>query len=598
MLTMLALVRRQVGPLPHRRILLYERYVSTLIENWLEARSYGVREQSLDTLGLHEAESILIPLALWLQREKPSGTASQVEIREELIRIYLHEAGVEEAKADRPQRRRAEEQADRFLKEMRHMQGLLVERGHNAFGFLHLTFQEYFAGRALAQLDDKAPWGIIKPHRHDPRWREPILLCAGRLGVVENRRALVTRLVRQILTCEDDTEPYLHRNLLLALAIAADDVNLDPNLLAELGAAIAACLPTDVYALARALIRAAGQLIVNKNIQAEPCLSVACQTSDVRFQQVVCDALSEFAAHPGVRQQLLNRLDDENWQVRQAASNALSSVVSEDTEVRQQLLNRLSDSDYDVLQAAINALSSLVSEDTEVRQQLLNRLSDLYGPVRLAASNALVHADAFPTLVKDWWERLGAWLIADFDLQYTPSPQETSETLTAVQIRFAEVIGPRLPQDAMLRERVFAWLESSRMSARLGAMRALLQWPGGPPQDVIRRILNALNDRRALESYPARLTAASFLINRDPHSGPAIEVCLEALRYGTQPWEYLPRSGEIRKQAALVLGNLEPLHYDERVYESLLHVMQQDTDAETRDAAYGALVRLAFVRES
>ncbi|MCB9149020.1 MAG: hypothetical protein H6641_09690 [Caldilineaceae bacterium] len=34
------------------------------------------------------------------------------------------------------------------MHDMRAIAGLLAERRRNAFGFLHLTFQEYFAGRA------------------------------------------------------------------------------------------------------------------------------------------------------------------------------------------------------------------------------------------------------------------------------------------------------------------------------------------------------------------------------------------------------------------------------------------------------------------
>ena len=74
-------------------------------------------------------------------------------------------------------------------------------------------------------------------------------------------------------------------------------------------------------------------------------------------------------------------------------------------------------------------------------------------------------------------------------------------------------------------------------------------------------------------------------------------LCLEALDYGTQPWEYLPGSGAIRKQAALILGRLEPLHYDPRVYDRLLRVMYTDPDADVRDAAYNVLVRLAQLRD-
>ncbi len=54
----------------------------------------------------------------------------------------------------------------------------------------------------------------------------------------------------------------------------------------------------------------------------------------------------------------------------------------------------------------------------------------------------------------------------------------------------------------------------------------------------------------------------------------------------------------MRKQAALVLGKLEPPRYQRSVYDKLLAVMRQDQDADVRDAAYGALVRLARVRDA
>src|SRR6185369_13147291 len=71
MLTMLALLRRQVGRLPHRRVQLYESYIGALLETWVDARSHGDREQAIAILDRHQAENLLIPLALWLQQEKP-----------------------------------------------------------------------------------------------------------------------------------------------------------------------------------------------------------------------------------------------------------------------------------------------------------------------------------------------------------------------------------------------------------------------------------------------------------------------------------------------------------------------------------------------
>ena len=111
------------------------------------------------------------------------------------------------------------------------------------------------------------------------------------------------------------------------------------------------------------------------------------------------------------------------------------------------------------------------------------------------------------------------------------------------------------------------------------------------------RVLAALEDPRGLEAYPAQLTAASFLINSGV-AAEAIEVCLEALDYGSRPWENLfHRRRAIREQAVLVLGKLEPIFYDARIYEKLIHVLRTDEASEVRDAAYGTLVRLARMRD-
>jgi hypothetical protein len=69
------------------------------------------------------------------------------------------------------------------------------------------------------------------------------------------------------------------------------------------------------------------------------------------------------------------------------------------------------------------------------------------------------------------------------------------------------------------------------------------------------------------------------------------------LEYGISPWEYLPReSGEIRKQAALLLGTLDPIRYNQVVYDKLLNAMKTDQDSSVRNAIYDVLVKLAGMR--
>ncbi|WNG47275.1 NACHT domain-containing protein [Archangium minus] len=122
LLTMLAQLRRQEGQLPARRVELYERYVRMLLAHWAERIQPEVAHQHL------------MDLALWLQQHRPSGTARQSD----LVKALRHQ-------------------------EMRNIAGLLGERGHDAYGFLHLTFQEYFVGRALARESPESRWELLRP---------------------------------------------------------------------------------------------------------------------------------------------------------------------------------------------------------------------------------------------------------------------------------------------------------------------------------------------------------------------------------------------------------------------------------------------------
>ena len=61
----------------------------------------------------------------------------------------------------------------------------------------------------------------------------------------------------------------------------------------------------------------------------------------------------------------------------------------------------------------------------------------------------------------------------------------------------------------------------------------------------------------------------------------------------------MPSSGpQVRGQAAGVLGQLEPFSRDEAVFARLTRILTEDASEEVRDAAYGALLRLAAAPEA
>jgi hypothetical protein len=61
----------------------------------------------------------------------------------------------------------------------------------------------------------------------------------------------------------------------------------------------------------------------------------------------------------------------------------------------------------------------------------------------------------------------------------------------------------------------------------------------------------------------------------------------------------MPLSGpQVRGQAVRILGQLEPLYRDEAIFARLTRILTEDASEEVRDAAYGALLRLAAAPEA
>jgi formylglycine-generating enzyme required for sulfatase activity len=178
LLTILALMKRQGVTLPDRRVELYERCIETLIKDWNLARSLAGRsEKDLDLL---DTLRVLRPLALWMHKTSPGvGLVKEKDLYRELERIFT------ERKEKDPERA-----ALQFLEDVRDHTSLLLDRGGRQYGFLHLTFQEYLAGAALAQQGQQDVTPIVSAladHIEEAPWREVSLLTVGYLALVQQR---------------------------------------------------------------------------------------------------------------------------------------------------------------------------------------------------------------------------------------------------------------------------------------------------------------------------------------------------------------------------------------------------------------------------
>ena len=192
LLTILVLMKRQGIVLPERRVELYEQYVQILLRQWNLARSLDrPLSHKVDTVELFR---VLVPLALWMHETvSGAGLVERRAIQRKLTEIYRQRAVTE-----------PEQAANQFLQDVQVQVGLLAERGPGLYGFLHLTFQEYLAAIAVAQLGQSDIQPVITKllgHVTQEYWREVILLTIAYIGLIQHRdeaaSAILLTLIEQ-----------------------------------------------------------------------------------------------------------------------------------------------------------------------------------------------------------------------------------------------------------------------------------------------------------------------------------------------------------------------------------------------------------------
>jgi hypothetical protein len=195
--------------LPDKRILVYDRCADLLLETWAKLRGTKARWQDLK-LSKEDQYACVAHLGFVLheraQEQTTDATRTQVStdvdvptrfmLRE--IERFLQKQSFFTSKAEQ------NVQAKRFLDLIQEEAGLIVERGtdengESLYGFVHRTFQEYFAAadiyeRYQQEEDASIISDFLKKHLHDPHWSEVILLLFGKL-----KRKPATAQLRQIL---------------------------------------------------------------------------------------------------------------------------------------------------------------------------------------------------------------------------------------------------------------------------------------------------------------------------------------------------------------------------------------------------------------
>ena len=217
MLTIIALVHRVEAELPHERVKLYDKCVTTLVETWDKVRGlkYDLRRRLLEQLAYWMHSRPAAP-------DQPDGRTR--DVREGDLEIQLVRFLMENPRLALDEEQALEE-AREFINLAKTRSGLLVERGEGLYSFAHLTFQEYLTAcdiehsQIIKGVDGL--WREIELKLHNSHWREVLLLLLGSLNRYDE---INTELVSRILSLQDEYEPLLHRKLFFTTHILADKV--------------------------------------------------------------------------------------------------------------------------------------------------------------------------------------------------------------------------------------------------------------------------------------------------------------------------------------------------------------------------------------
>ncbi|WP_437941466.1 NACHT domain-containing protein [Sorangium sp. So ce341] len=365
MLSALALIHRAEGRLPRHRVQAYEIFARALCETWSEARRIVAGEAISPTIAYEEeALPILGELALAMHAQYPTGVAPEEFVLRELAEALSDQkqvAGVEAKRAAREFLKRAGEDVQ-----------ILLERGAGAWGFLHLTFQEFFvaAGLHASERFDE----LARQHLFDPRWEEVLRLGVGYLALIQKRPKAAQKFVTDVLEHQEPgARSWVTRLLRKQVPLAA-------LLAAEAGDALPAALQERV---AREL---ADWLKIAPESVAGPILQ------DL--------ALTDFATRAAAACRPL--LMDQHARVRVHGAAALGALRS--TEAAGDLIAAFADDREDVRRAAVRAIKSI--RPRAALGAITAKLTDPKPAVRASAVEVLSHLSpdfpaALPSALQD-----------------------------------------------------------------------------------------------------------------------------------------------------------------------------------------------------
>ena len=227
LITIIALINYQGNKLPEKRASLYEISTTTLLDNWVKLRAN--HKNNIDKEILIE---LLAIVAFHIHEKYSTGLIPEKNLREilrgEYAKIYPH----------LPEKELRQDIRD-IISFLREDAGFLFEKGYDEkgealFGFVHLTFQEYFAAMEFnTKWKEGSLKNNLKSYIFNTSWTEVIKLAASLFKLNDPSRLgrnLATKFVLDIFNT-DEIIPDAARCLYLVCQILKEDVEIESDTL-------------------------------------------------------------------------------------------------------------------------------------------------------------------------------------------------------------------------------------------------------------------------------------------------------------------------------------------------------------------------------
>ena len=186
MLTIIGVIRRYETQLPEDRLTLYEKASVSLLYTWDNVKQIINRKFTPE-----HKKHFLRKVGFTLQQQERGDSSGTTMPKHDLTQILIPEF----IRIFDCNEIEALENVKEFIENVRTRSGLVVELSPGQYGFVHKTFQEYFAACYMAEdyiekLDIQVMKDYVRQYINNPFWQEALLLALRSMKIPHTKEVL------------------------------------------------------------------------------------------------------------------------------------------------------------------------------------------------------------------------------------------------------------------------------------------------------------------------------------------------------------------------------------------------------------------------